>query len=63
MPIQGLKLGSAHIELTNEGALLTVASASEVTMADVGPDSWAMKDIRLSSPTVPFYLDQLDTGK
>ena len=62
-PLQGYRLSSAHIALSNQGALLTVAEAPATPLADAGPDSWVQQGITLANPQIPFYLDRMDGWK
>lgn len=58
-----LRLGSLEIQHTSAGALLTLASAPTVTVADVGPDRWPWRSTRGGAPGLPFYANPLDPLK
>ena len=61
--LEKLRLGSAYIAHTGEGALLTVVEAEDVLVDTMTPDSWAQRGMTVKDPNVPWFIERMDPSK
>ena len=58
----GWKMGDLRISNNNQGAEFIVHDAFNLSLNDVNPDSWPMRDVTISNPRVPFYVPSINVS-